>query len=256
MDRSISIIMPALNEEGCLQETATMVVGAATRQFDDYELIIFDDGSTDTTGEIADRLAAQNPNILVVHNETNQGIGACYQKGIELSTKEYLVYIPGDMSDICYRKDLESVFEPVGSADLVVGYLLFDARSFFRRNLSKAYVTILNLITGYRLKYYNGPNICRRRLVQGLDGRTTGYGAFAGTLIDLLRSGADYVEAGIPNRNLKDNSQALSVRSLLAVGSSIFKLARLTRTSSQVQPEAEWSEKPETMTTETVKAAS
>ncbi len=46
-----------------------------------YELLIIDDGSTDETGEIADRLAQQSGLVRVVHHAPNGGLGAVYRTG-------------------------------------------------------------------------------------------------------------------------------------------------------------------------------
>lgn len=52
--------------------------------------MIFDDGSTDRTGAIADEIAANNPKVKVIHNGTNYGFGYNFKRGIELASKTYV----------------------------------------------------------------------------------------------------------------------------------------------------------------------
>jgi glycosyltransferase involved in cell wall biosynthesis len=56
--RSISVFIPVLNEEKNLEPTVDRLIEALTVTVEDYEIIIVDDGSSDQTGAVADRLAA------------------------------------------------------------------------------------------------------------------------------------------------------------------------------------------------------
>lgn len=87
-----SIIMPVYNNE----KYFPMAVESVERQnYDDYELIIIDDGSTDRTPHIADTLAAKNPHIRVIHQE-NQWIYNSFNKGISLANGQYIYILNSD----------------------------------------------------------------------------------------------------------------------------------------------------------------
>jgi glycosyltransferase involved in cell wall biosynthesis len=62
----------------------------------DYEIIIVNDGSSDNTGEIADKIAGENSRIKVVHHSVNLGYGAALQSGFNASTKAVVFYTDGD----------------------------------------------------------------------------------------------------------------------------------------------------------------
>ena len=84
---SVSIVVPALNEEKNLEATIESVRQIVPRFFPDWEILIFDDGSTDTTGKIADRLAVGDTRIRVTHHASPRNLGGCYREGVRQSKK-------------------------------------------------------------------------------------------------------------------------------------------------------------------------
>lgn len=94
--RSISVFIPALNEDRNLEPTVARLIEALAVTVEDYEIIIIDDGSSDATGAIADRLAAENSVIRVLHNPRNMGLGYCFVQAYREARKNFFVYIPGD----------------------------------------------------------------------------------------------------------------------------------------------------------------
>ena len=61
MRPTLSVIIPALNEEANIAAATEEVTKTLAGRFEDYELLLFDDGSQDRTAEIMDRLAARIP---------------------------------------------------------------------------------------------------------------------------------------------------------------------------------------------------
>ena len=94
--RSISVFIPALNEEKNLEPMVARLIEALTVTVEDYEIIIVDDGSSDGTGAVADGLAAENSAIRALHNSRNMGLGYCFAQGCREARKNFFVYIPGD----------------------------------------------------------------------------------------------------------------------------------------------------------------
>ena len=77
---NLSILVPALNEEADLEDTFMCICDAA--QIDQsIQIILVNDGSSDSTGEIVDRLSdyrTESINVSSVHNEIPIGLGAVY----------------------------------------------------------------------------------------------------------------------------------------------------------------------------------
>ncbi len=88
----ISIIVPVYNVENVLRYCVDSILN---QTFRDFELILIDDGSTDKSGEICDKYALNNSNIVVEHIE-NQGVSKARNTGIELAKGEYICFIDSD----------------------------------------------------------------------------------------------------------------------------------------------------------------
>jgi len=95
-DVSISVFFPCYNEQENVERTTRRVVEVLEGLGADYEVIIVNDGSSDRTAEIADRLASENNRIKPVHHPANLGYGAALQSGFKAATKELVFYTDGD----------------------------------------------------------------------------------------------------------------------------------------------------------------
>ena len=93
---SLTIFFPCYNEEGNVERVTRAAVEAGRSFADDYEVIAVDDGSRDRTGEIGDKLAAEDSHIRCVHNRPNLGYGGAVQRGLREATKEWIFFTDGD----------------------------------------------------------------------------------------------------------------------------------------------------------------
>jgi len=226
MKKSISVIVPALNEQEKLEAAIQTVKTSTEKYFDDVEILIFNDGSTDQTGKIADRLAKQDPRIRVTHHEKPKNLGAVYKAGVKQATKTFLIMIPGDNENP--SSSIEPVLAVAGDADIIVPYTTNQhARPPLRRLLSNGFVTMLNLASGCRLRYYNGTVLHRTALVRQIAIETDGFGYQAETLVKLLKAKHSFkevpIEISVDQAGRK--SRALNLRNLAAVGKFLLSVA-------------------------------
>lgn len=91
MDR-VSIIIPVYNAAPYLEKCLRSVINQTYR---DLEILAIDDGSTDGSAELLDALAAEDSRIRIVH-QTNQGVSAARNRGLDLATGRYLTFVDGD----------------------------------------------------------------------------------------------------------------------------------------------------------------
>ncbi|MBI1975287.1 MAG: glycosyltransferase family 2 protein [Parcubacteria group bacterium] len=193
VDHSLSIIIPAYNEEPTLEKVVRDVVSITAGFFRGYEIIIFNDASTDRTAEIADRLAAENPHIRVIHNQTNMNLGYNFQKGVELASMDYICMIPAD-DDIVYDA-LTNILQSAGKADVVLAYHgNYEARHPLRQIVSKFFILLLNTLFGMHLRYFNGPAVFEASALRGVKMTTFSFAYMAEIVITLLKRGHSYIE--------------------------------------------------------------
>lgn len=89
---AVSVVVPAYNVENYIEQCALSVLN---QSYPCCELIIIDDGSTDGTPQILDKLADRNDCIRVIHKE-NAGVSAARNTGIDMANGEYIVFVDGD----------------------------------------------------------------------------------------------------------------------------------------------------------------
>ncbi len=117
---SLSIVMPAHNEEVAIAETLHAVVDAVSTWVPDYEVIVVNDGSKDSTRSIVEEIAASNPHVQLVNHPVNRGYGAALVSGFEACSKDLVLFMDSDgQFDI---HDLERFFPYIDEYDAVLGY--------------------------------------------------------------------------------------------------------------------------------------
>jgi dolichol-phosphate mannosyltransferase len=214
---TMSFVVPALNEEANIELAVQEILLAVKGWFSDYEILLINDGSTDATGSIMEKLASQNDKIHVIHNEKNFGLGNAYKRGIAAAQLEYVMMIPGDNAHPA--TGLYPIFEGIGKADIVIPYVVNpQVRSWFRRVGSRGFVTLLNLLSGLRIRYYNGLVIHRTKLLQQISINTDGFAYQAEALIKLIKQGHSYIEVPTTIDERKTGgSKALRLKNLISV---------------------------------------
>ena len=99
-DCSVSVILPAYNEEALLADHVEQICVYLSSIESRYtsEVLIVNDGSTDKTGEIADRLALEHDRVRVLHHPVNFGLGQVLKFGFANTRGDYVVTMDVDLS--------------------------------------------------------------------------------------------------------------------------------------------------------------
>ncbi|HVF91839.1 MAG TPA: glycosyltransferase family 2 protein [Blastocatellia bacterium] len=143
---SISAVLPAFNEEENI-ETATkrMVEALESLNLRDWEVIIVDDGSADKTGEIADRLASEDPeHIRVFHHAPNKGYAAALKTGFTSGRHRLLFYTDSDNQfDV---REIKHLLPLIESADIVCGFRIYRFDPLSRLVLSWVFNLIVRIM--------------------------------------------------------------------------------------------------------------
>lgn len=190
----VTFVVPAYNEAPNLEATVAGVRGAAESRGASFEVLVVDDGSTDSTGAIADRLAAADPRVRVLHNSGNRGLGFSYSRGLAEGQGRHVMMVPGDNEVL--PETVADLLGYLGRADIVVPFIANqEIRPLGRRVLSRLFTAGLNALFGLRLRYYNGVVIHRTDLVRSVPIRTQGFSYQAEALVRLIRSGHTFLQA-------------------------------------------------------------
>jgi glycosyltransferase involved in cell wall biosynthesis len=214
---SLSVLVPAFNEEEGLGATIAQLLKALGPTVEDFEILIVNDGSTDGTREIAEGLARRHPCVRFFHNARNMGLGYTYLRGAQEARKTHFVYIPGD--NTWPAASIIEIFHHLGKADVITSFATNpEVRLLYRQIVSASYTRLVNLLFGYRMKYYNGLIIYPLPFLQAHPTTTHGFGFQSETLLKALHARLSVAEVGVPiDESTSRKSKAVTMRNILSV---------------------------------------
>ncbi len=204
----ISFFCPAYLDEGNLPDLVLKAVCVLSKCAEEFEIVIVEDGSPDGTGEAADRLAAEQPGVRVVHHGENRGYGAALRTGFAEAGSYPLVfytdgdgqYDPGDLVKmLSLLEGSESSDEGAdGGCDMVIGYRVNWANSPARRLISTAYNGLLRRGAGVPYRDMScSIRLARREVIEALDLRSKSGFAAAELILEAHRLGFRVAETGV-----------------------------------------------------------
>lgn len=167
----ISTVVMTYNEAKSLESTVTEIDGVLKALGRTYEIIIVDDGSSDGSGVIADRIAGSNPGVRVIHHDGNKGLGDVYRTGYKESTGELVTFFPADGQ---FPADIINKFvSRIDDADMLLGYLPKCKRPLIARALSLSEKALYALLFGPMPKF-QGIMMFRRNLLEKINLKSEG----------------------------------------------------------------------------------
>ena len=192
----LSVLIPAFNEEANIENTILNVLNAASKVDNlQLEIIIINDGSTDKTKQIVDKIAFAHPFIKPIHRSKNYGIGDGFRLGLKTAQYSKFMIVPGD--DDMPSDLLISMMRHLATSDIVLGYWLNrEARGRRRNILSLIYNTIYMLSFNIFIQYLNGPTIYPTEKLRCLNLRSTRFSITAEATIKAMRTGSSFCEIG------------------------------------------------------------
>lgn len=162
--KSITVIFPAYNEEQNIRSAITRAVEAMRPRFHVFELLIIDDGSTDRTGEIAEDLAKTYPEITVIHNRQNLGLGETLYRGFQCAGGELV--IQNAMDYPLDLRDLDKMIPLLEEADVIVAARkAYAGYSPYRKLTSRVNRLILRRLFDPKLRDYNYTQLFKREVL-------------------------------------------------------------------------------------------
>lgn len=162
----LSVVIPAQNEEGSVGGTVEGIVAVLEREEIDYEVLVVDDGSSDSTAAIAAAIAERNPRVRCRPSHHERGFGMAIRAGLDLFEGDAVVIAMADASDdpedvVRYHRLLEDGWDCAFGSRFVAGAQVHDyprlklainrlANQFIRVLFRHRYNDTTNAFKGYR----------------------------------------------------------------------------------------------------------
>ena len=192
------------NEEAYIERTVTAAKVVAQELIEsgviaDYEVIVVNDASTDSTGRIADELAAADHRVKVVHHPVNRKLGGSIKTGLATATGDLVLYtdadLPFDMAELhkavrlldYYQADIVSAyrFDRVGEGPSRAIYTFF-------------YNIMIRRLFGVRMRDINFAfKLCRRSVFEHVSLRSEGSFIDAELIIRARKLGFEVIQFGV-----------------------------------------------------------
>jgi glycosyltransferase involved in cell wall biosynthesis len=197
----LSIVVPMLNEEALARLAISTIADAGERLIadgtvDDFEIVVVDDGSTDSTAAIIAELAQDNRHLQVVSRAVNGGLGAALRSGFSHARGSLVLYmdadLPFDLDEIATARRLIDS-EGVG----VVSAYRRDRRAegWRRTAYSWVYNLLVRLVFDLRVRDANFAfKLCRAEVLDGLSLRSEGVFIDVELLVQARRRGYEIAQ--------------------------------------------------------------
>ncbi len=117
--RSLTIIIPAFNEEHRITSTLERVQAYVMKHHPDGEVLVVDDGSRDQTCQVVEMYSARFPELRLLALPENRGKGHAVKKGIEASTGKVVLFMDADLSTPI--EELDAMLHLLEEHDVVIG---------------------------------------------------------------------------------------------------------------------------------------
>ena len=215
-DSGISVFFPAYNDAPSLPSLLERTFETLRRAATDYEVIVVNDGSTDSTAEVLENLRRKYaPYLRIITHAGNRGYGAALRSGFEAAAKDYIFYTDGDSQyDPAELEKLLRAVRP--DTGLVNGYKIERSDPWHRVAIGWLYNRFARWLFGIRVRDID----CDFRLIRRSDLDLESLKSTGGTIcVELVRtlemSGAGIVELPVHHyARQHGRSQFFRVRSL------------------------------------------
>ena len=151
----ISLCIPMYNENSIIADTAKTLHKYMSENFDDYEILFSNDGSTDGCDKTVEALGL--PNVRVVGYEKNRGKGCAVRTAFLESTGDIAMFTDADLAygtDVIKR--VYDFFLEHPDSDMLIGSRNlskdgYEGYTLLRKLMSKAYIKVLCIVGGFKL---------------------------------------------------------------------------------------------------------
>lgn len=170
----LSIVIPAYNEEGNIEETLFCIYSKLYEKNIDHEILVINDNSHDDTLSILEKLKSSIPTLIVYTNTGHNGFGYAVRCGLERFTGECVAIMMADLSDspddliMFYKKMTIDNFDCIFGSRWMKGGKVYDY-PLLKKILNRLFNTIIRIL--FRIKYNDCTNafkLYKKETIEGL----------------------------------------------------------------------------------------
>ncbi len=219
---SVSLILPAWNEEEVIEAAIGEAQAALSELACDYEIIVVDDGSTDSTSNLVKQIIETNPRVRLIRHQHNIGYGAALRAGFQAATKQLVVFTDADCQfDL---KELDRFRLLSQSYEIVCGYRIDRQDTALRCFYSRVYNQLVRCLLGTGVRDIDcALKMFRRDVVQGFNITTDGFLVNSELLTQAKQRGHSIVEVGVSHRPRTQGQSTVSIRHIPNVLKSLLQ---------------------------------
>jgi glycosyltransferase involved in cell wall biosynthesis len=228
---SLSVFLPCYNEADNIERVAGQAIAVLENIGVDYELVIVDDGSRDGTGQAADRIAAENESVKVIHHPMNLGYGAALQSGFRAATKELVFYTDGDgQFDI---KEMPALLPLMREYDIVSCFRINRRDNIIRKINAWCWTRLVNILFGMRIRDIDCAfKLYRREIFDDIEMSSKGALIDTEILAQAVRRGYRVAQRGVHHYPRTAGAQTgANIKVILRAFRELFRLYKRIRKS-------------------------
>lgn len=147
----LSVFFPCYNDAGTIGSLVAAADTVAAEYTPDYEIIVIDDGSTDSSRDLLRQLETKYPHLRVVLHEQNRGYGGALRSGFAHATKDLVFYTDGDgQYDVFELRRLLPILQD--GIDVVNGYKIARHDPLHRKVIGTVYLRLMRLLFNFHVR--------------------------------------------------------------------------------------------------------
>jgi dolichol-phosphate mannosyltransferase len=209
----LSLVIPAYNESAVIAQAVREAEDALTGRFADFEVLVIDDGSADTTAEIVERLLPCATHTRLVRHGVNQGYGRALRTGFEAAQFDLVAFTDADCQfDLA---ELPLLAALAGKFPIVAGYRHDRKDVWKRRFFSWGYNRLARTLLGTRVRDVDcALKVFRREVLAQLLPESRGFFVNTEMMTRARQHGFPVVEVPVTHRPRASGESKVSLREI------------------------------------------
>lgn len=226
---SISVLTPVHNEAHLLQPALKRIDEFLRANFQDYEIIVIESGSTDGSDRLSDQIANDHPRIKIIHEGGRYGFGSALKKGYAEAAKALVWLVTVDLP--FHLESIYAALPYLSQYDCVLSYRSQDDRNLGKKFRSLVYNNLVKYSLGLKVRHVNSAfKLYKRELIQSLSLESNGWFIDTEIIYRLQKKGIRLIEIPVELIDRQTTESSVQFSSVLG---TIRELMHFLKTKDQ-----------------------